>query len=123
VGKTVAEIATIFAQIDLPFAPAGPKLAAQFVKAAKGIGLTRESQITKTILSDPATAKALAKGIGIGASLSDDDWRKAHALAFRTSKARQAENAAAASQSVPNLGQAAPQPQQAQPPPSGAAPR
>jgi hypothetical protein len=64
-----------------------------------------------------------AKAVGIGTDLSLVEWRHAHAVAYQTSRARQAENAAAASQSVPNLGQAAPQPQQAQPPPSGAAPR
>jgi hypothetical protein len=98
-------------------------LAAQFVTAAKGVGLAPESQLTRQVLSNPATARPLGKAAGIGVALSDEEWRQAHAIAFQASKARQAENAAAASQSVPNLGQAAPQPQQAQPPPSGAAPR
>jgi hypothetical protein len=123
VGKTVSEVADSLAQLVLPFAPAGPRLAAQFVIAAKGIGLVPKSKITSQVLSNPVTARPLAKAVGIGTDLSDDEWRRLHAIAFQASKARQAENAAAASQSVPNLGQAAPQPQQAQPPPSGAAPR
>jgi hypothetical protein len=126
VGKTVAEIANMFAQIDArPYISPedGRRLAARFVIAARSIGLARESQITGAILSNPVTARSLAKALDIGTALSDDEWRAAHAIAFQASKARQAENAAAASQSVPNLGQAAPQPRQAQPPPSGAAPR
>jgi hypothetical protein len=126
VGKTVAEVAEMLAQIDAPpylSAEDGRRFAARFVIAARSIGLTRESRITGAILSNPATAMPLGKALDIGANLSDKEWRQAHAIAFYASKARQAENAAAASQSVPNLGQAAPQPQQAQPPPSGAAPR
>ena len=116
-GKTFAEIDKVVE--NLPFVPAGRP----FSLAAAELGLTPESPITSAILSNPATARPLAKAAGIGNHLSDDEWREAHAIAFYASKARQAENAAAASHSVPNLGQAAPQPQQAQPPPSGAAPR
>jgi hypothetical protein len=114
----------MLAQINAPpyiSAEDGRRLAARFVIAARSIGLARESKITGAILSNPVTARSLAKALDIGTNLSDEDWRAAHAQAFYASKARQAENAAAASQSVP--GQAAPQPQQAQPPPSGAAPR
>jgi hypothetical protein len=126
VGKTVAEVAEMLTQIPnvWPFSAGdGHRFAARFVIAARGIGLARESKITGAILSNPVTAMPLGKALDIGANLSDEEWRQAHAIAFYASKARQAENAAAASQSVPNLGQAAPQPQQAQPPPSGAAPR
>jgi hypothetical protein len=115
-GKTFAEIDKIVDNV--PFAPSRP-----FSLAAAELGLTPKSKITRAILSNPATARPLAKAAGIGNHLSDDEWREAHALAYQTARARQAENAAAASQSVPNLGQVAPQPQQAQPPPSGAAPR
>jgi hypothetical protein len=108
VGKTVAEIAKV---VDiLPSNPGRP-----FSLAAEGLGLTPESKITGAILSNPATAGPLAKAAGIGRDLSADEWVEAHALAFYAAKGRQARNAAAASQSVPNLGQAAPQPQQAQP--------
>jgi hypothetical protein len=116
VGKTIAEVAEVVE--SLPFVPGRP-----FSLAAAGLGLTPKSKITGAILSNPVTARPLAKAVGIGRDLSDDEWGQAHAIAFQASKARQAENAAAASHSVPNLGQAAPQPQQAQPPPSGAAPR
>ena len=92
-GKTVAEVAKIVD--NLPFSPTpGP-----FSLAAAGIGLTPESKITGAILSNPATARPLAKAVGIGTDLSDDEWRQAHADAFYASKARQAENAATASQS------------------------
>jgi hypothetical protein len=110
-GKTVAEVAK-----GLPYGRL-------FFVAAAELGLAPESHITGQLLSNPVTARALAVSAGIGYGLSDEEWREAHAIAFYASKARQAENAAAANQSVPNLGQAAPQPQQAQPPPSGAAPR
>jgi hypothetical protein len=113
VGKTVAEVAKGLPQ----------NVAWLFPIAAAGIGLTPESQITREILSNPLTARPLAWIAGIGRDLSDDGWGQAHAIAFQASKARQAENAAATSHSVPTLGQAAPQPQQAQPPPPGAAPR
>jgi hypothetical protein len=113
VGKTVAEVARVFEGLLIPFTPVN--LGRQFSLAAAGVGLTPESPITKEILSDPATARPLAQVVGIGTDLSDERWREAHAIAFYAAKARRAENAAAASQSVPNLGQAAPQPQQAQP--------
>jgi hypothetical protein len=106
VGKTVGEVASTWSN----------KLAsAQFLKAAEGVGLIPESLLTAQLLSNPAKAMPLARVRGIGTDLSDEQWRQAHAIAFQAAKARQAENAAAASQSVPNLGQAAPQPQQAQP--------
>ena len=117
VGKTIAEIATNLAQSNWT-------TAAQFVIAAKGIDLAPESLLTGQMLSNPATAGPLARALGIGTDLSENEWIQAHAIAFYADKARRTEkNAAAASHSVPNLGQAAPQPQQAQPPPSGAAPR
>jgi hypothetical protein len=84
------------------------------VMAAKDIGLAPESKLTAEVLTDPATAGPLARAAGIGTDLSDDQWQEAHDIAVRTSRARRAEKAAA-SQSVPNRGQAAPQPQQAQP--------
>ena len=111
VRKTVAEVAKNLAQSN-------KRAAAQFVVAAKGVGLAPESQVTGQVLIDPAAAAALARAVGIGTDLSDDQWQQAHAIAVQASRARQAENAG-----VPNRGQAAPQPQQAQPAPPGAAPQ
>jgi hypothetical protein len=90
VGKTVTEIADNLARLDLPFTPAGlgPRLAAQFVTAAKGIGLARESLLTRQVLSNPVTAMPLGKALDIGFDLTDDQWRRAHAIAFRVSRAR-----------------------------------
>ena len=76
----------------------------RFIAAAKGIGLTPESQVTPEILTDPATAVPLARAAGIGTNLTDEQWKEAHAVAVYASRARQ-----------PNPGQATPQPQQAQP--------
>jgi hypothetical protein len=88
-----------------------------FILAAKAIGLDPESRVTPEVLGDPTTARPLAEGAGIGTDLSDEEWRRAHAIAWQASKTRQAENAtiAGASQSAPNPGKAAPQPQQAHP--------
>jgi hypothetical protein len=84
VGKTVGEVAITW----------GNKLAsAQFLKAAKGIGLTPESRLTGQVLSNPAKAMPLARVRGIGTDLSDEQWWQAHALAFQASKARQAHDA------------------------------
>jgi hypothetical protein len=114
--------------LKLPFSPVSPgSEGRRFALVAKGVGLAPESKLTREVLSDPAIIGPLARALGIGTDLSENEWVQAHAIAFYASKARskarQAENAAAASHSVPNLGQAAPQPQQAQPPPSGTAPR
>jgi hypothetical protein len=87
VTKTVAEVA---GNLD--------QRAAQFIMAAKAIGLAPESQLTGQVLSNPATAVPLARAAGIGTDRSDEQWRQAHALAFQASKARQAENAAIAAQ-------------------------
>ena len=87
VTKTVAEVA---GNLD--------QRAAQFITAAKGIGLAPQSQLTGQVLSDPATAVPLARAAGIGTDLSDEQWQEAHALALQTSRARQAENAAIAAQ-------------------------
>ena len=87
VTKTVAEVA---GNLD--------QRAAQFITAAKGIGLALQSQLTGQVLSDPATAVPLARAAGIGTDLSDEKWQEAHALALQTSRARQAENAAIAAQ-------------------------
>jgi hypothetical protein len=84
VGKTVGEVAITWSN----------KLAsAQFLKAAKGIGLTPESRLTGQVLSNPAKAMPLARVRGIGTDLSDEQWWQAHALAFQASKARQAYDA------------------------------
>jgi hypothetical protein len=81
VGKTVGEIAITWSN----------KLAsAQFLKAAKGIGLTPESRLTGQVLSNQAKAMPLARVRGIGTDLSDEEWRRAHAIAFYAAKARQA---------------------------------
>jgi hypothetical protein len=87
-GKTFAEIDKVVE--NLPFVPAGRP----FSLAAAELGLMPESPITSAILSNPATARPLAKAAGIGNHLSDDEWREAHAIAFYAAKARQAENAA-----------------------------
>ena len=87
VTKTVAEVA---GNLD--------QRAAQFITAAKGIGLAPQSQLTGQVLSDPATAVPLARAAGIGTDLSDEQWQQAHALALQASRARQAENAAIAAQ-------------------------
>jgi hypothetical protein len=87
VAKTVAEVA---GNLD--------RRAAQFIMAAKGIGLAPQSQLTGQVLSDPATAVPLARAAGIGTDLSDKQWQEAHALALQTSRTRQAENAAIAAQ-------------------------
>jgi hypothetical protein len=82
VGKTIAEVAEVVE--SLPFVPGRP-----FSLAAAGLGLTPKSKITGAILSNPVTARPLAKAVGIGRDLSDDEWRQAHAIAFYASKARQ----------------------------------
>ena len=87
VTKTVAEVA---GNLD--------QRAAQFIMAAKGIGLAPQSQLTGQVLSDPATAVPIARAAGIGTDLSDEQWQQAHALALQASRARQAENAAIAAQ-------------------------
>ena len=72
VGKTVAEIAEILAQIDArPYISPedGRRLAARFVIAARSIGLARESRITGAILSNPVTARVLTKALGVGLSV------------------------------------------------------
>jgi hypothetical protein len=83
VGKTVAEVVKAFE--NLPSDPG-----TRFALAAKGLGLSPESLLTGPILSNPATAGPLARALGIGTELSDEEWREAHALAFYASKARQA---------------------------------
>jgi hypothetical protein len=107
VGKTVAQVANTLAKSDWT--------AAKFVLAAKGIGRASDDQVNKEILSNPDTARSLARAAGIGTDLSDEQWREAHAIAFQASRARQNAAIAGASQSVPDPGQAAPRPQQAQP--------
>jgi hypothetical protein len=89
VRKTVAEVAGDLAKSD-------GTAAAQFVIAAKGIGLTPESKLTPEVLSDSATAGVLAKAIGLGAYLTDEQWKQAHNIALQTARKRQAEKAAAA---------------------------
>jgi hypothetical protein len=103
VGKTVAEIAKAFE--NMPFSP-GPR----FALVAKGFGLSPESLLTSPILSNPAIAGPLARALGIGINLSENEWVQAHADAFYAAKARQAENATIAGARQPNPGQAAPQP-------------
>jgi hypothetical protein len=88
VGKTLGEVGNSLALSNR----------ARFVEAAVGIGLVPQSRLTGKILSNPVTAALLGRAVGIGADLPDDQWREAHALAFRASKARQAENAAIAAQ-------------------------
>jgi hypothetical protein len=92
VGKTIAEVAQELAKLDrLPFSPAiNLALADTFTRAAKGIGLAPKSQLTREILSDPLAARALAGAVGIGADLSEEQWREAHAIASWASRARQA---------------------------------
>lgn len=100
-GKTIAEIA---AQSGNQTTSAG------FVNAARNQGLSPNSPITTQVLSDPATAMPLAKALGIGANLPDDQWQQAHADAFQASKARQAAQAAA--QQAQAQQQSAPAPQE-----------
>jgi hypothetical protein len=87
VRKTVAEVANNLAQSN-------KAAAAQFIMAAKHMGLTPESQLTPQVLGDPATAAPLGRAAGIGTNLSDDQWQQAHAIALQISRARQAEKAA-----------------------------
>jgi hypothetical protein len=87
VRKTVAEVANNLAQSD-------KAAGAQFIMAAKHMGLTPESQLTPQVLGDPATAAPLGRAAGIGTNLSDDQWQQAHAIALQISRARQAEKAA-----------------------------
>jgi hypothetical protein len=81
VGKTVAEVANNLAQSN-------KTVVVQFVTAAKAQGLSPKSKITAQILSNPATARPLAKALGIGANLRDDHWQDAHAIALAASRAR-----------------------------------
>jgi hypothetical protein len=90
VGKTVADVAN---SLDH-----GADL---FILAAKSIGLTPESQVTREVLTDPVTAAPLASAAGIGTDLSGDQWRMAHNIAVQTSRARQAENAQQAQPAPP----------------------
>lgn len=98
VGKTVAEVASNLAQNDWT-------AAAQFVVAAKGLGIGPEAKVTGAVLSNPVSAEPLGRAVGIGGNLSVDQWREAHALALQTSRARQARNdpAIAAQQAQPGL--------------------
>jgi hypothetical protein len=91
VGKTVAEVARSFAAVppDDTLFGGGLGRVIRFVDASKGIGLGPQSQLTGERLRDLAMAMPLAKSIGIGADLSDEQWREAHAFAFQASKARQ----------------------------------
>jgi hypothetical protein len=59
VGKTVAQVANTLAKSDWT--------AAKFVLAAKGIGRASDDQVNKEILSNPDTARSLARAAGIGA--------------------------------------------------------
>ena len=88
VGKTIAEVVKAFE--NLPYSP-GPR----FALVAKGLGLSPESLLTGPILSNSAIAGPLARALGIGIGLSDEEWREAHAIAFYASKARQEEKNAA----------------------------
>jgi hypothetical protein len=98
VGKTVAEVASNLSQNDWT-------AAAQFVLAAKGFGMGPEAKLTGAVLSNPVSAELLGRAVGIGANLSVDQWREAHALALQTSRARQARNdpAIAAQPAQPGL--------------------
>jgi hypothetical protein len=82
VGKTVVEVANNLAQSY------NKEAAAQFIMAAKHMGLTPKSQLTPQVLSDPATAAPLGRAAGIGTYLSDYEWRQAHAIAWQIARAR-----------------------------------
>jgi hypothetical protein len=84
-NKTVGEVAK---------ALGNQSQTAQFVAAAKAIGLAPDSTLTADILSDPERSRTIAAALGIGTTLSPEQWRTVHADAVEASRERQATRAA-----------------------------
>ena len=95
-NKTVGEVAK---------ALGNQTQAAQFIAAAKGLGLGPDSPLTGELLSDPEKSRPLAAAIGIGSALSPEQWRMAHQKAYHTALQRQE---AAAQQRPPSAQPAQP---------------
>ena len=85
VNKTVGDVAK---------AQNNQTAAAQFLAAAKAIGLGPNSTLTADILSDPERSRTIAAALGIGTTLSPEQWRAVHADALAASREPQAARAA-----------------------------